>query len=277
MLSPTLQFFDASMYPMRPSLVIMVLGPRPWSLLRMRWFSVRTRDLQTRSCLVKFIAHKGDPYRSRVDRIHLILFLSLGSVDMIGSCKTVLPHNVTFRWDQTTLDFLRDLQSDLSQIDHHSGVSLRDIPVTGITTLFRTILDFYPNDRRTSDVDHDLSFLVKTIGFGSIEVEARFVLAYISELEVKIFMDHFSAALQSILQNLTDPLRDIDLVSPEERQRIIVEMNPMYPPGASLSPANNVTELIEQQARKTPQRIAVRTQCKCLCYASHRWIHPATV
>jgi non-ribosomal peptide synthetase component F len=189
---------------------------------------------------------------------------------MIGSCKTVLPHNVTFRWEQMTLDFLHDLQSDLAQIDDHSGVALRDIPITGIGTLFRTILDFYPNDGRASDIDHDLSFLVKTIGFELIEVEARFVLAYISEPEMKIFMDHFNTALQSILQNPTGPLRDVNLVSPKERQCIIVELNPIYSPGTSLSPANNVTELIEQQARKTPQRIAVCTQCMQSIPACHR-------
>jgi non-ribosomal peptide synthetase component F len=78
-----------------------------------------------------------------------------------------------------------------------------------------------------------------------------------SEPEIKIFMDHFGTTLESIFQNLAHPLRDVNLVSSEERQRIIVEMNPLYPAETSLSLANNVAELIEEQAHKTPQRIAV--------------------
>jgi hypothetical protein len=188
-----------------------------------------------------------------------------GVDDMIGSYTIILAHNVAFDWDQMTLDFLRALQNDLARIDGHSLVALREILVPDVASLFRTILDFYSfatsNDKfhtQASHTDHDLAFLVRTIGSEEIEIEARFASASMSEPEIEIFLDHFGSAFESIPQNLTSALRDVNLVSSKEKQRIIVKMNPAYPFGTSLSPANNMTELIEEQARKTPQRIAVR-------------------
>jgi hypothetical protein len=182
----------------------------------------------------------------------------LGVEDTMNSCMITLPQNVAFRWDQMTLDFLHELQNDLAQISDHSLVNFRDIPVPIIAPLFRTILHLYPIGKQTSNVEHDLAFLVKTIGPEEIGVEARFASACMLEPEMTIFLDHFGTALESILQNLTGPVRDINLVSSEEKQRIMVELNAIRPSGASLSPTNNVIELIEEQARKTPQKIAVR-------------------
>jgi hypothetical protein len=106
------------------------------------------------------------------------------------------------------------------------------------------------------NVDYDLAFLVKAVGFEEIEIEARFASACLLEPEMNIFLDHFGTALESILQNLTGSVRDVNFASSEEKQRILVELNAIRPSGTSLSPANNVIELIEVQACKTPQRIA---------------------
>ncbi|KAF8573476.1 AMP-binding-domain-containing protein [Ramaria rubella] len=204
--------------------------------------------------------------------MYLIPFLPLssaGTPDREGTdpfSRPTLAHNVTFDWDKTTLDFLYDLQSDIAQIGEHTLAGLPETPTSNTSPLSRTVLNCYPlstsnykngaQGSRTEDVDCDLAFFAQATCCEEIAVEARFTR--ISEPEIEVFQDHFGTALNSILKNLAGPLRDVDLVSPEERQRLIVEKNPAYPAGPSSSAAGNVTELIEDQARRTPQRIALQ-------------------
>lgn len=211
-----------------------------------------------------------------VSNVHTLRFLlSLDSIDiqgqdMISPCMTIPVYNVVFDWKQTTLGFLRSLQNDLAQVANHSLLALREIPVPDIASLFQTVLDFWPLSTSkdnlhsqpppTDNVDHDLTFSINSIGSEEIEVEAQFASARISEPETNIFLDHFGTALESILQNLTGSLGDVNLVNSEEKRRIVVGLNATHPFGTMLSSANNVTELIEEQARKTSQRMAVRQE-----------------
>ncbi|KAF8580409.1 hypothetical protein K439DRAFT_1662792 [Ramaria rubella] len=188
--------------------------------------------------------------------------------DRIHPRSITLPYNIAFNWDQITLDFLRDLQTDIAEIDDHPRVALREIPISSAAPLFRTILScfplsasedkFYAQDSLTDGVNYNFAFFVRTIGSEDIHIETRFTPASISGPEIKVFQDHFGTALYSILQNLTSPLRNINLVSPEEKRCLIVANNPVYPLESSLNPVNNVTELIERQASRTPQRIALQ-------------------
>ncbi|KAF8584773.1 acetyl-CoA synthetase-like protein [Ramaria rubella] len=194
---------------------------------------------------------------------------SAGTPDREGTdpfSRPTLAHNVTFDWDKTTLDFLRDLQSDIAQIGEHTLAGLPEAPTPNSSALSRTVLNCYPlstsnyklrtENSVTDDAEYNLAFLAQAIGCEEIAVEARFT--HLSEPEIEVFQDHFGTALNSIVKNLTGPLRDVELVSPEERQRLVVERNPTYSAGPSSSAGNNVTELIEDQARRTPQRIALQ-------------------
>jgi hypothetical protein len=105
--------------------------------------------------------------------------------------------------------------------------------------------------------DRDLIFLLKTTGTEEIEVEAQFSSASFSTANAKLFLDHFGAALESIRQELRSTLLEIDIMSWEERQRTMFGMNA---PGILSSPAKSMMELIEEQAHRTPQKIAVRTK-----------------
>ncbi|KAF8584766.1 acetyl-CoA synthetase-like protein [Ramaria rubella] len=186
----------------------------------------------------------------------------------LGVRRGILPHNITFDWNQTTVDFLRDLQSDITQCGNHAGVALPDVPIPNVTPLFRTKLDLHSlsttgdklhtQTSQMDNVDYDLALYAKNINSKEIEIEARFALESMSGPEIDVFQDHLGAALTSIVQNLRRPLRDVSLVSPEEVHHLIVERNPIYPAGPSLSAANNVTQLIEEQVRKTPQKIALQ-------------------
>lgn len=65
--------------------------------------------------------------------------------------------------------------------------------------------------------------------------------------------------MENIFLNLTEPLSEISLISSEEQRRLIVDINPPCSPIMSLSQADSVTELIEKQVLRTPQKIAVST------------------
>ncbi|KAF8574906.1 amino acid adenylation [Ramaria rubella] len=191
-----------------------------------------------------------------------------GTEDSASPRSITLPYNAAFEWDQTTLDFLRNLQSDIFRINDYAQVSLREIFTSNSAPLFRTILNCCPlltsagllnaQTPETSDANYDLAFFLRVTNAESVEVETQFAPASISEPEVKAFQEHFGAALDSILQNLENPLRDVVLVSSEEKQRLIYTNNPASSLGPALSSPNNVTELIEEQAHKTPQKIALQ-------------------
>jgi hypothetical protein len=105
--------------------------------------------------------------------------------------------------------------------------------------------------------DRDLNFLLKTTGTEEIEVKARFSSASFLTADAKLFLDNFGAALESIRQELRSTLLEIDIMSWEERQRTMFGMNA---PGILSSPVKSMMELIEEQAHRTPQKIAVRTK-----------------
>lgn len=61
------------------------------------------------------------------------------------------------------------------------------------------------------------------------------------------------------------PIRDIDFITTNEMNRLLYDRNPPDSLDVLLSPAQNISELIELQVQTTPQRIAVRSP---LCLTS---------
>jgi hypothetical protein len=76
----------------------------------------------------------------------------------------------------------------------------------------------------------------------------------VSEVEVNVVLDHFEAALLFLTENPRSAVGDVTLVNEQERQHLVASSYPRNP----ISQAQNILELIEGQARRTPQKIAVR-------------------
>lgn len=68
-----------------------------------------------------------------------------------------------------------------------------------------------------------------------------------------MILDHFETALHSFIHNPHDTIGDVNLVPENERKRLLADINH----DGLLSPAQNVSELIEAQTNRTPQKIAV--------------------
>jgi non-ribosomal peptide synthetase component F len=75
----------------------------------------------------------------------------------------------------------------------------------------------------------------------------------ISEAEVSIVLDHFEAALLFLTQHPRSAVGDVILINEQERQHLVASNYPRNP----ISQAQNISELIEGQARRTPHKIAV--------------------
>jgi Non-ribosomal peptide synthetase modules and related proteins len=76
----------------------------------------------------------------------------------------------------------------------------------------------------------------------------------ISEAEVNVILDHFDAALRFLIHNSNETIGNVNLINENERQRLVSDVKI----GDQLSLVQNVPELIEDQANRTPQKIAVR-------------------
>jgi hypothetical protein len=186
-----------------------------------------------------------------------------GGEHKVGAYVVTIPFNIAFEWDRTTLDVLRALQDELAQI-YDQSITLRGTSFSDSASQFRTILDLSSsNDDRdvhafdANRTGNDLVFLVKNTGVKEVHVEARFSSANISKADVETFLDHLGTAFESILQELTSRLLEVNLMGRDEKQRSVFGTNP---PSTLSGPVKNITELIEGQARKTPRKIAVRIQ-----------------
>jgi non-ribosomal peptide synthetase component F len=79
----------------------------------------------------------------------------------------------------------------------------------------------------------------------------------ISAAEVEVILDHYEMALNFMAREPHARVRDVDFITADEKRRLLHGPNPLHPLNTLLSSAQNVSELIESQVQRTPQRIAV--------------------
>jgi non-ribosomal peptide synthetase component F len=123
-------------------------------------------------------------------------------------------------------------------------------------------------NQHTSYGPHLLQAIIATPGLNNgLSFGATYSGEVISEAEVNVILDHFEAALVFLVNHPHDILGDINLVNAKERQRLVTDLNP----GELLSPAQNISELIETQAGQTPEKIAVCIVSMCRYF--NNWNH----
>jgi hypothetical protein len=75
----------------------------------------------------------------------------------------------------------------------------------------------------------------------------------ISQQDVGMILDHLEGGLRFITTRLHDTVGDIDLIGDTERGRLVTDTTR----GKALNSNQNISELIEEQVRRTPKKIAV--------------------
>ncbi|KAF8573139.1 CoA-dependent acyltransferase, partial [Ramaria rubella] len=108
-------------------------------------------------------------------------------------------------------------------------------------------------------VDNEMKALsVTPSSTGSFFVEVSYSSGVITQREVDTILDHFETALTFLMNHPDATIDDVELTSAVEKRRLLFGVNPPHPLHGPLSPALNVSELIEWQVTKTPQRIALQ-------------------
>ncbi|KAF8581319.1 acetyl-CoA synthetase-like protein, partial [Ramaria rubella] len=196
---------------------------------------------------------------------------------MTGITINTVPRRVIRRPEITVLDMLRQIQSDQIEISKHENIALGDLQSEGIVPsgLFKTILNFrnFPGGELVSPkaadgdpiftdfrqgsrdgLDYPFALTVDVSSANSLFVSVAHIVEIIPDAEVQVLLDHFEAALLFLIQHPRSYVDDVELISAEEKQRVM----PVVKPIEHLSSAENISELIEMQVRKTPQRIALQ-------------------
>jgi amino acid adenylation domain-containing protein len=97
-----------------------------------------------------------------------------------------------------------------------------------------------------------------TLAVREIKNELELSLEYSTELfdaeRMRRFLRHYQAVLNGIIERLQKPANEIDILSHEEREQLLVEWNGTT---AEYNPEKCLPELFEEQARITPEAIAV--------------------
>ena len=88
-------------------------------------------------------------------------------------------------------------------------------------------------------------------------LDVSYQSSVISSCEAAIILDHYATALTFVAENPHAAIRDINFMSDDERNQLLYDRNPPYPIDSLLNPVDNISELIELQVSRTPERIAV--------------------
>lgn len=99
----------------------------------------------------------------------------------------------------------------------------------------------------------------------ALSIRPCFDSGSISESEIYTFLDHLESALRFIIDRPESLLRDVELINdremrlllPEETEREFKGSGQPWARAPALDSIQNVSELIELQVQRTPQKIAV--------------------
>lgn len=204
-----------------------------------------------------------------------------GVETMIGLFINTLPVRVNLSPDETTLTLMKRLRVWLAEAQQYEYSLLVKIQewseVARGTPLFNSILVFenYPLDaaalkkRLSFDIQAVRSFEKTNYPLTLVVMpadELRFELLYdrdyLDAASVARLLDHLQTLVESIAANPEQRVAELDMLNACERHEVIVAHNNT----ASGYPTAAVHALFEQQARRTPDAIAVASPSGALSY-----------
>lgn len=131
--------------------------------------------------------------------------------------------------------------------------------------IFSTVFQFY-NDISSGNDDvsaFDLCLYCREVGKENIEIRMEYNSDIFKKETIRRFTGYFKNLINKVSGNVEIALSEIDLLSDEDRYRILFDFNNTkteYPND------KNIHELFEEQARKTPDNIAIGFEDKFLTY-----------
>ncbi|MFJ2768447.1 non-ribosomal peptide synthase/polyketide synthase [Streptomyces sp. NPDC087300] len=206
----------------------------------------------------------------------------LAGVDsMVGLFINTLPVRVRSEPGDTFGDLLTRVQSSQAGLLDHHHYGLTELHrITGLSKLFDTLVVFesFPVDLGGITEANDAAGVAVTglrpftgthyplTVTAAADPHLRLSLQYQRNVLDQESADAIGARLVRVLRHLVDdparPLAALDVLAPDERQRVLTDFN------ATASPAEDVTvpDLVERQAAATPDATAVIFGTRTLTY-----------
>ncbi|NRT44807.1 amino acid adenylation domain-containing protein/non-ribosomal peptide synthase protein (TIGR01720 family) [Clostridium beijerinckii] len=118
----------------------------------------------------------------------------------------------------------------------------------------------YDNSNRTSKFDMTLNAIEND---EKINLSIQYCTKLFKEETIKRFINHYLNILKVIIENREIELKEMDILSEEERNQILYEFNDTK---ADYPKDKTIQELFEEQVEKTPDNIAIVFEDKKLTY-----------
>ncbi len=196
-----------------------------------------------------------------------------GIEDMVGLFINTIPLRVQSAPGTKVIDVIPGIENLLRKREEFENTPLVDIRsysrVESSGSLFDTIvaIENYPLDNRLvpdgsllsihsysiAEMTHyDLS--VGIMLFNKIEVKFSYKRGFFDKAAVENLARHFKYILQSVVDNPAEEVSLLEIISSEEKSRILYEFNNT---AAEYPGYKNIHLLIEEQVEKTPDKIAL--------------------
>jgi amino acid adenylation domain-containing protein len=194
-----------------------------------------------------------------------------GVESMVGLFINTLPLRARLRWTDSLIELCTQIQYNQSQLIPHHYLGLNEIQrLAGLGELFDTLLVFenYPVDQsalqktfaglRVASADgndaahYPLSLMVVPGETLRLRFEYRPDLFRRSTVEA--FAGRLVRVLEAVAAHPAQPIGQIDLLAPEEREQIVVEWNQTR---TEFPSEVTIDQLFEEQVRRSPNAIAI--------------------
>ncbi|MFI1368359.1 amino acid adenylation domain-containing protein [Streptomyces griseochromogenes] len=201
---------------------------------------------------------------------------------MVGMFINTLPVRVEYAPGDTLAEVLTRLQSRQAGLVEHHYYGLTEIQQSvGLQNLFDTLVVFesYPVDRDGLSSATDAADGIAITGLrpsngthyplalmAAVDTHLQFLLQYTPGVFDRDTVEAYAARFVRILEQLaaTPELKtaQLDVLEPAERDRLLVEFNDTAVP----TPDVSVNALVEAQAARTPDEVAVVAEGESLTY-----------
>ncbi len=196
--------------------------------------------------------------------------------DTVGLFMEVYPLQIVLDEADTFCSVMEKIRAGMSEIRAFRGVALANSPGDGS---YDVLLNYHTARfprfhgmamrQRWIHTGYDNDALALQVrdfeDTGSFVLDFDFHCDVFDDEQRRRAMRHFLKVLESVLQDPTQPLHEVSLLTPEEKQRIVVEFNrsTWKPHDVQVLP-----RLFEARAEKTPDRAALAVEDRTLTYAA---------
>ncbi|MFD3827400.1 condensation domain-containing protein, partial [Streptomyces sp. NPDC058625] len=197
-----------------------------------------------------------------------------GIETMAGLFINTLPVRARLDQDRTLEELLRGLQDEQAGLIAHQYLGLSDIQsLAGLPRLFDSAMVYenYPVDEKataltgtsltltrveTREAAHYRLMLIAAPREQGLSLRIEYAPAAFGDEEARVLADRFVRVLRAFVDDPHRPAGTVDVLSPEERHRILADWNDAD--ADTTKAATSVVEAFAAQVARTPEAVAVR-------------------